>query len=199
MTNTVTESIIKNIIQTQMGLDPSRVWLRSQNLVVPNDQNLYVVVGMVDSKPYGSSLEVVYTPIPDTDPVQYTAAEVQKVATAEHIQIDIASRNTDALFRRNEIIMALRSIYAQQQMEASEFKISRLPVSFVNASGPEGGSNLNRFVVTIVCNALYIITNNLPQYDYYDDFNTRADDEKTIGTDTPLFEFEIKNNEIIGG
>lgn len=195
--NKLAEQIIVDVIANQMGLANDRVWIREQNKVIPNDNNLYVVVGMVDAKPLGTSNDIVYTPIPDTDPVEYDAKEVQRVLSQEFIQIDIASRNKDAVLRRWEIIAALHSIYCQQKQEEQGFKVFRIPRAFNETGGAEGGSLINRFTIVVCCHVLFIKENNLPEYDYYDDFKTRVDDEESIGTDHGIIEFRIHDNEFI--
>ena len=107
-----------------------------------------------------------------------TPTEIQQVQMSENIQIDIQSRNNDARTRRWEIIAALQSIYAKQKMEENSFKIFRIPRSFVNSGMSDGGSVLNRFSIVINCYTWYNKTKNITEY--YDDFNTRVDDESTI-------------------
>ena len=111
----------------------------------------------------------------------------------ENIQIDVVSRSNDALTRTWEVIAAMNSIYSQQQQELNNFKIFRLPRSFVNASYAEGGSQLNRYTLLIPCMVWYrkdmVISS--PLGDYFNDFTTRTDDDKTIGTTTPIAQFEI--------
>lgn len=119
--------------------------------------------------------------------------EVTQYQAAENIQIDVVSRSNDALLRRWEVVAALRSIYAQQQMEKYGFKIARLPNSFVNSSAAEGGSQLNRFSLSFKCLVWQQKEKVLTPEgsEYYDDFSTRVDDAATISEETGIFEFEI--------
>ena len=95
--------------------------------------------------------------------------------------------------RNWQVVAAMQSFYSQQQQELNNFKIFRIPQSFLNTSSAEGGSNINRFSITVPCFVWYRKDTilNSPLGDYYDDFTTRVDDEQTIGTDTPIAEFEI--------
>lgn len=195
----VIEQTVADIIQNQMGLTNDRIWIQDQNRIVPTDEELYVVVGTVDETPIGTHEEVTYTEIPDTDPQEYVVTETLQAVTHANVQIDIASRNLDAITRRWEILTALRSIFAQQAMEEVQCKVFRIPRSFTKTSGPEGGSNLNRYTLVIPCHMIFVTTNTLPPNDYYDDFKTRVDDEKTIGQEDGLIEFEITGDSIIGG
>lgn len=182
------EQIIVNILRTEMGLDKDSVWIRDQNRQIPNDNKLYIAVGEIGSKVMSS----VDTVTPDDAGMQ----EFQQVQVQSMIQIDAFSSDVKELFRRYEIVAALRSIYSVQQQEQYYFKIFSVPTSFVNTSGVEGGSIINRFSITIVCFVWYSKTKQLAVpsgQNYFDDFTTRGDDEQTIGTDAPLFEFEITN------
>ncbi len=187
--NTLAEQIIVNIIKQEMLLANSRVWIRDENLLIPPDKDIFVIVGLMNATPM-SNTTYMETRGEGEESVQWEVSQYQQ---REDIQIDILSRSTAAKIRKWEIVAALQSFYAQQQQELNNFKIFRIPSSFVNASGAEGGSNINRYSITVACFVWYKKEKLLksPLGDYYDDFNTRVDDEETIGTDTPLFEFEI--------
>jgi hypothetical protein len=132
------------------------------------------------------------------DAKQNATTEVNKVQAREDLQIDIWSRSNAAIFRNWEIVAALQSIYAQQQMELVQFKIFRIPRSFINTSSAEGGSQLNRYTITISCFVWYVKETLLTtdKGDYYDDFTQRVDDRQTIGSDKPLIAFEINQEGI---
>jgi hypothetical protein len=130
----LTEEIIVDIVREFMELSQENIWIRDQNRKIPNDKGMYVVVGMVDAKPYSaqSNLETHFTE--GSDPIPFEV-EVSRIQTRENIQIDIMSRSADAISRRWELLLALNSIYSKQQQEQFGFKISRLPANFVNTSG----------------------------------------------------------------
>lgn len=186
------EQIIVDIIKNEMELADDRVFIRDQNLKFNYDTNLYVIVGMISEQPFSSTNETV--PYLDTfgNP---QIKQVQQVITQEFVQIDILSRNTDAIFRRWEILAALSSIYAQQKQEENSFRIFRITQSFNNTSGSEGGSNLNKFSITVPCHVWYRKEKEIKSNDYYDDFTQRVDTEQTIGTPHGIVEFEIKAEE----
>ena len=135
------------------------------------------------------------------DQLPPTMIETNEVQARETIQIDILSRSNDALMRNWEIIAALKSIFSQQTQEANDFKIFRIPQSFVNTSSAEGGSQLNRYTLTFPAFVWYrkakVLTNaGINGGDYYDDFRQRVDDEKSIGTTVPIIQFEINQEGI---
>lgn len=187
--NSLIEQIIVNILTQEMALDPARIWIRSQNRKIPTDPGLFMVVGMIDTQVMGNVVSMASETV-DMVTTQHQISEVQQ---REVIQIDMLSRNTDALKRRWEAVAAMQSFYAQQQQELNNFKIARIPQSFLNTSDAEGGSEINRYSISVPCIVWYRkdVLLDSPLGDYYDDFTTRVDDTETIGTDTPLIEFEI--------
>jgi len=189
--NLLAEQIIANVIANQLALDSDRVLVRDQSFKLKPDDGLYVIVGMVGEQ----ALSVVNSTETGTTYIK----EIQQVVTQEMVQIDILSRSNEAILRRWEIFAALSSVYCQQKQEENAFKIFKIPSSFINTSGTEGGSNLNKFSITVACHVWYRKENTLGTGDYYDDFNTRVDDEKTIGTAHGAIEFEIKGDSILGG
>lgn len=211
-----TEEIFVEIIRDYMGLPSGQIVVRDQNFKVPNDQKIYVVVGMVDSRPYSAQSFIDSSSISepnyvfDGDDAVYDGADrvidgftyidtvIEKTRTQlrENIQIDIMSRDKKAILQRNEVYLAVNSIRAKQAQEKYNFKIARIPTNFINTSAAEGGSNINRFTMTIPCLVWYEKETILSSTgrDYYDDFTTRVDDEKTIGTPEGIFEFRIDEN-----
>lgn len=177
-----------------MGLAENQVVVRDQNFKIPNDQRIYVIVGMVDSRPYSGQSYIEKRMTEDTIPYPYQV-EVTKTQVRENIQIDIMSRSNQAILRKNEVYLAINAIMSKQAQERYGFKISRIPTNFINTSAAEGGSNLNRFTMTIPCLVWYQNERAISGDDglYYDDFTSRVDDEKTIGTENPLFEIELQD------
>lgn len=193
------EQIIVDILSHEMDINPARnIWVRDQNRKIPGDDQLYIIVGMTDSTGISSQtyMKERITPNPPGDPI-VAQVEVNEAQLSENIQIDLVSRSNSAILRRWEVIAALRSIYSQQQQELNDFKIFRQPRSFVNASYAEGGSQLNRFSLSFPCFVWYRKERVLDPggSEYFDDFTTRVDDEKTIGTPEGIFEFRIAAEE----
>lgn len=188
--NKTTEQIIVDIMLHEMGFPESSVWLRDENKVIPKDDALYMMVGMIGAPQVIGAIGRTepYTP-PAPAPQIEVLKEIQEMTTQENIQIDLFSRSDEARMRRAEPILALRSIYSQQMQELYRFKIFALPSSFVNTSSAEGGSQIKRFSITMACHVWYRKEKIPTGYDYYDDFDTRVDDEKTIGTENGIIEF----------
>ena len=209
------EQIIVEILKSELSLGDDNVWVRNQNRTIPPSSGLFIVVGMTDSRPVSAQsyleekfvrlgrIQTEYGGFLMTEAGDYLASEdsvlnenweIQRVQTMDAIQIDIFSRDNSALFRRWEVLAALRSIASRQSQEGSYFKISRLPSSFLNTSAAEGGSNLNRYSITFNCLVWFKKEKILTGYGYYDDFKTQVDDAITIETETPLIEFDIASD-----
>lgn len=184
--NSIAEQIIVDIIATYMELNSQNVWVRDQNFKIPNTNDLFVIVGLVDSQimAVNKQNEAITSPI-------NSMSETMTVISRENIQIDVMSRSLDAIQRRAEVLMALASTYSVQKQEENSFKIFKVPVNFVNTSSAEGGSNLNRFSLTISAHVWYKKTKNLALGDIYTSFDTRVDDAVTIGEADGLIEFTI--------
>ena len=123
--------------------------------------------------------------------VLYKQEDGSEVMMRENIKIDILSRDNGARDKRWEVFASLQSIYSQQKQEEYQFKIFKLPTSFVNATEAEGGSQLNRFSIVIPTFSWYSKEVDLPtDQDYYDKFETRVDDEQSIGGPEGIIEFQ---------
>ena len=76
-------SLVCDIIQTAMGLNPEQVYLWDQKIDIPEDSNLYVAVGVISCKPFGNK-------------PKYTAnsglSAIQSVNIYALLSIDILSR-----------------------------------------------------------------------------------------------------------
>lgn len=168
-----------------MALDDAAIWVANQNKKIPNDDGLYVIVGMSDGHVIANNRT--------TENTLSGMNEIQQVVMLENIQIDILSKSNDAVLRRHEILTAISSVYSIQLQEQYGFKIFKIPASFINSSSAEGGSNLNRFSVVIPCHVWYNKTKAIPSIngDYYDKFTHRVDDAKSIETSDGIIEFEI--------
>jgi hypothetical protein len=190
ITHQLASQVIIDILNTEMNMPPNSVWLRDQNKTIPNTNGMFIAVGLVNASTMANITEIqTYDAngkiIPNSQPG--TAYEVNQVQQQEAIQIDILSSaaNNYAMLRNWEVIAALQSLYSQQLQEQNNFKIFRIPRSFVDTSSAEGGSILQRYSITIVCHVWYRKQKLLGTY--YDDFNVAV----TTETANPAFEFEV--------
>lgn len=139
--------VLADIVQTEMELEDGRVMIGFEKFDIGPLPGLYVALQYLSSKPIGAAS------LFDGEADE----EVQRVAMTDVVQIDVISYNDEATKRRVEVLMALRSHYAQRQMELHSVKIGRLPQFFGNASFADGpaGSYQHRYVARFFVNSIY--------------------------------------------
>lgn len=152
--------LIADIIQTELDLDDGRVWIFDQKIKEPTDEDAFVVIHSINPKPFGNSTKYEST----DDGMQ----QVQSVNMSDMIQIDIKSRNLDALNRKEEIILALNSMYSQNQQALNNFSIGIISKNFINLSNQDGAAIPYRYIIT--CQVQYMILKKQSAA-YYDDFS----------------------------
>lgn len=146
-----------DIIQNQMGLANGRVFFWDQKIMQPTDYDLYIAVSVLNCKPFGNVTEF-----------QSNGTALQFCATMATLGVDIISRGPAARDRKEEVVMALNSVYAEQQMEANSFLIGRTPPAFVNLSQIDGAAIPYRFNISV--NMQYTVTKtvSVPYIDSFD-------------------------------
>lgn len=151
-----------DIIANQMGLAVGRVYLWDQKIFQPADEKIYIAVSVVKTRPFGNTLELV--PGSGLTAMQYCNMQAT-------LGIDIMSRGPFARDRKEEVIMALQSIYAQQQMEQNSFSIARLPILFTNLSLVDGAAIPYRFHIDV--NIQYTVPKAV-SVPYFDNFSRQV-------------------------
>lgn len=152
------DKIICNIIQNELNLDASRIVVKDQNYEPPKDSGLYVIVSFRNSRVASNSNEFDST----------GENEIKRTVMYHSIDIDITSKNRHAITRKEEVVMALTSYFAEDLMSVEQCKIWRhsplLDLSFV-----ENSRALNRYRINvIVCQVKEKIT-PIPVYDKFID------------------------------
>jgi hypothetical protein len=154
----VHELELDDIVVDNVELSP--VMLYNERYKIPATyQGIYIVLSIVSSKVIGQ--------VNRAENATDGLTEVQGITRNEMIQIDLMSANSDARTRRDEAVMALNSLYAQQQCELYNMKISRTPPQIVDLSMLEGSSRMNRYAITINAQSAY---NRTKDAEYYDTF-----------------------------
>lgn len=184
--NKTIEKILVDIIKHELDLPDNygttdrgdvipSVIIYSQNIKLHNTDKLQITVRTASSRTYSNRNKF-------EEDIKGEYWEVQDINQSRMMQIDCYSRNNDARDRHQEITMALNSVYAQQQMDIYNFKISTL-TNDVNISGIDGGSDINRFTTSF--NVL-IHFQKREKIDYYDKFALTVETEqgKIIDIDT---------------
>jgi hypothetical protein len=130
--------LLADVIQNQLGLEDGRVYIYDQKIFMPTDDGLFVALSMMMCKPFGVKTE--FDPIADK--------EIQSCNFFATVQMDIISRSTEALTRKEEVVMALRSQYAERQQALNAFQIGSLPTGFTNLSSADGAAIPYRFSIS---------------------------------------------------
>lgn len=152
--------VVADIIQTELSLPVGAVMVVNQRWVIPQNQDLYVALAYV-----GPARTIGNTNRFDSE----ANAEVQEISKAHMIQIDIMSFGDAARTRKEEVEMALLSMYSQYQQGKNLIKIARQPGPPVDASTLEATGRLNRFLMTVMVNALH---RKVKAAEFYDKFGT---------------------------
>lgn len=129
-----------NVIQHEMGLASDQVYIWDQKLNIPKDERLYVAVGVASLKPFGVTNRFNTSGSPVSD---------QSVNMMAKLDVNILSRGPAARERREEVLLALTSLYAEQQMSTNSFLIARLSSGFNNLSDIDGDAIPYRFVISV--------------------------------------------------
>ena len=190
------EKILVDIIKHELNLPDNygtttngdvipSVIIYAQNIKLFNTDKLQVTVRTVNARDYSNRSEFVTNS-------DGTYSEIQDINQSRMMQIDVYSRNNDARDRFWEVTAALKSNYAQWQMDLYNFKIGTIANS-VNLSGMDGGSDINRFSVSF--NVL-IHFQKTTKIDYYDKFETTLDTESGQIADITNYEKENNNDDL---
>lgn len=151
--------LLCDIIQTEMGLAEGRVFLWDQKIFEPTDSGLFVVANVLSCKPFGNTL----TQDVEGDTVTQSANFYASV------QLDAISKSMEATNRKEELLMALRSIYAEQQQEVNSFSIGTISTSFTNLSMVDGAAIPYRFAITLGLQYLVRKNSSIPYFDTFSD------------------------------
>ncbi len=148
------------IIQTQMQLDSGQIFIYNQKIIIPPDDRMYVVVGVLSCKPFSSSRRAVAEAA--------SMSDVQAMNWYAQLSIDVMGRSFSALDRKEEVIMALQSAYSLQVQAAESIMIAPIPSGFTNISGVDGSAIPFRFNATV---AVQYLATKSQRVEYYDDFS----------------------------
>lgn len=142
--------VIGDILASELDLrttgETAQIMLTNERFNIPPTNELYIALSYISGKPIANNNYF------DGN----TAIETQAVVMLYQIQIDIMSFDATARTRKEEVYQALRSIFAQAQMETNNMQVARMPLAFTDASSLEESKMLNRYTMTIAVSALLI-------------------------------------------
>ncbi len=159
---TTTLELVRLIVKHELELADDRIFIYNQKWDIPTDNKLFAVVGYRGSKIISSR-----NTQKNTDEGY---VEVQDLNTQEQIVVQIFSRDMSALERKEEVVMALYSIFSQQQQGLYSFQIARnAPIEDLSAL--EASAILYRFDIPIIVFAWY---EKIKSANYYDVFHVKV-------------------------
>ena len=150
--------LLAEVIRNQMSLTDDQVYLWDQKINIPTDSRLYVAVSSSTPKPFGNS-----------SVINSAGMELQSANFQALVGIDILSRSNEALLRKEEVILALGSIYSQQQQQINSFYIAKQSVGFVNISEIDGQAIPYRYNILI---SIQYMVQQSRAGSYFDNFAT---------------------------
>lgn len=153
--------VIADILLSELSLTTDQIILEYQKFNIPNDPGLFVALTYIGGKAIGNTNH-------SSDAGSSGMIEKQSVAMQHMIQIDIMSFDSSARTRKEEVLMALRSVFSEQTQTANDMQIARIPEAFNNTASLEETKILNRFTMTIIVKSVYTKTKALTSY--YDTF-----------------------------
>ncbi len=166
MAVTVTREPIKvlaDILQTELGLSAGRVMIADEKFNIEQQEGLYISLEYVGPSQVIANTNH-YNPATDQ--------EEQTQTTRFLVQIDALSFDNSARQRKEEISMALTSMYSQRLQEQYQCSIARMPGPVSDASSIESMAMLKRYTQTVAITAL---TSKVKSAEYYDKFKTVED------------------------
>lgn len=147
--------LVLDIVQNEMSLQDDQLTLYNQKFNIPNDDRVYFSLAIVSTKVLGNNRKNVGD------------ESIQSTNFYDMITLEISSKSIDSLNRREELVMALGSDYAQSQQEANSFRIGKIPSSFVNLSRQEGNALLYAYGLTLT---LSYFKKKITNIKYFDTF-----------------------------
>lgn len=151
--------LICEIVQREMGLPQDRVYLWDQKLMQPTNSGLYIAVSMPSCKPFSN--------VNSYASVGGNLQSQQFVNMSAVVDFDIISRGPEARDRKEEIVLAMNSNYAQQQQESNSFYVGKIPVGFINLSDIDGAAIPYRYRISFKLQYAFLKNKNVQ---YFNDF-----------------------------
>lgn len=147
--------IFIDVIATYMGLESDQAYIANQKIKPIKDHRLYVSVAPLTSKVFGASNK------------PNDGAEEVSLNVFCPMDVTIMSKTTEALLRKEEVIMALNSTYSKQQQELNHVYFGQISESIVPISQEEGAAIPYAF--NILANIQYVVKKS-KAIDYFANF-----------------------------
>lgn len=158
--------IIVDVLLHELELTPGQVMQTNQKFFIPTP-GLFIAVS------YLGPSKIITNQNTWEDDGEDGLIEVQSLTMMHMLQIDLLAYNNPdgsnpALDRKEEVAMALRSVYSQQIQNQYGMQIARQPGPLVDTSFAEETEMMTRYTTTIVTTSSY---EKRKTVDNYADFN----------------------------
>lgn len=137
--------LLMDILRVELNLAQDCVYLYNQKIFLPEGQNMAIAVGVVAPKVFGNNKKL-----------NSAGDMVQTINMSLMLDLNIISRDLSALNRKEEVVMALNSVYSDQQQALNSFRIFPITTPFVNLSQEDGSAIPYRFNISV--NMQYAVT-----------------------------------------
>lgn len=151
--------VLGDILKSELNLADGQIMLSNQKWNIPQNPGLYIALSYLGGKAIGNNSYVVDVPS--------GMEEILSVTMFYMVQVDIMSFGPEALTRKEEVIMALRSVLSQQLQESNDMQVGRISGNFTDVSMLEETSMLNRYTMTVNVTALQTKRKAVPYYDTF--------------------------------
>lgn len=138
--------LLRDIIQQEMCLADNQIYIYAQPNIIPSDMRLFAVIEYKYSKVYSNRNL--------NSATVSSLTQEQNVNTQEFLTVQLFSRSFEALRRKEEVAMALKSYYAQTIQEKYSFKLSVNP-QILDLSSLEASAMLYRYDIPVVFLSAY--------------------------------------------
>jgi hypothetical protein len=152
--------LLCEIVRRELALGDRYVYLWDQKIEQPKDEKLYIAVSLLTAKVVGNVSGVASVSGGGLNSEQF-------VSMRASVTLDVISRSTAALHRKEEVLMALASVYSRQQQDANSFSVATIPMAFVNLSQVDGAAIPYRYQITV---GMFYAQPRVKPAPYYDDF-----------------------------
>lgn len=158
--------VLRDILISEMDLTPGQVMFTNQKFEIPT-VGLYIVLSYLGPSRVISRMSEL------GDDGFGSVLEVQTMAVLYAMQLEIMAYNdpeggNQARARKEEIQMAVSSIYSQQQQELNAMQIARHAAPFSDTSFLEETEMMTRYTTILMASA--VLRKQKLTNDYYSDF-----------------------------
>ena len=138
--------LIRLILIDQMKMQQDRVNIYDNKWKIPTYDDMFITVEYRNGKTIANRNIF--------DGTQDPTVEYQELNMLESIVVGVFSRNNEAMYRKEEVLMSIRSQFSQFMQEKYAFKIARAG-NIQDLSAVEGAAMLKRYDIELSVYAWY--------------------------------------------